>query len=68
MDKEFNESLDHLLDKFKSHIIKLKDVCHSTKELEVKLQIQVDSLNVTIYSLLQEELQLNEKIQKKHKR
>lgn len=63
---DFEKSLNELINSFKNHIIKLKRVCHSNKELKYKLQIYIDSLNITIYSLLQEELKFDEKIQKKN--
>ena len=54
---DFEKSFNELMNSFKNNIIKLKRVCHSTKELKYKLQI---------YSLLQEELKFDEKIQKKN--
>ena len=65
---EFEKALSNVLTSFKDHILKLKRTVKDKKELDYRMNIYVSSLNVTIYSLLQEELKLDEKIQKKNHR
>lgn len=65
---EFEKALSNVLSSFKNHILKLKRTVKNKRELDYRMNIYVSSLNITIYSLLQEELRLDEKIQKENNR
>lgn len=65
----FEKSISDVLLEYKNRIIKLNNMKHnlSKEQLEHRLRSYNDSLDIVIYSLLQEGMKVDETIQKKNK-